>query len=222
MRRTWLLGLALTLSFVGCATRADDAALGLQGTTTTETNGPSLTAPVDPDVAACAPDDLDATALEPFLVDDRQGFVLQDDAVDDTGPSDLAKASRDDEQVDAASALTDLRFRRGYQRFWANDAEQRLVVFVYEFCDGAAATAYGDRVFDYVVGLAQFEVLGAPGAKGISGTTDGFVVAYATATFDSTLVLTITSGRDNTDSLFDARARATALLVDQGAMLTSS
>ena len=221
MRRTSLLGLALTLSLVGCASRADDAALGLQGTTT-EANGPSQTAPLDTDLATCAPDDLDATALEPLIVDDRPGFDLQADDAGETGPSDLAKAGRDDEQPDGELALTALRFRRGYQRFWANDAGQRLVVFVYEFCDGADATAYGNRVFDYVVGLEPFEVLGAPGARGISGTTDGFVVAYAAATFNSTLVFTITSGPEGTDLLGDAHARAAALLIDQGASLTSS
>ena len=55
-----------------------------------------------------------------------------------------------------------------------------------------------------------------------AGTTDGFVEAYAAATFNSTLVFTITSGPEGTDLLGDAHARAAALLIDQGASLTSS
>jgi hypothetical protein len=106
------------------------------------------------------------------------GYVLQADSVGDTGPSDLAKAVRDDGAPDAQAALTAAGFLHGYQRLWMNaTTQQSLIVFVYHFRAPAGATAYMTR------GVASdkattkptpttFTVTGIPGAVGLAGTQD--------------------------------------------------
>jgi hypothetical protein len=74
---------------------------------------------------------------------------MQPDAAHGAGPSNLAKAINDEEQPDAATVLTELRFRRGFQRVWSDDVQQ-FVVLLYEFCDAAGAQGY----FDHRVQLA--------------------------------------------------------------------
>ena len=124
--------------------------------------------------AACAADDADATELEALITDDvPTGFEQQPDAVGDTGPSDLAKAIRDDGNDDAEQVLTDLRFRRGYQRLWQTEDGDQLIVFLYEFCDPADAAKYLQRFqadfgsADF--GLSSFEVADPAGATGFRG-----------------------------------------------------
>ena len=48
----------------------------------------------------------------------RPAFAVQPDAAYDTGPSDLAKAIRDDGSPDAGKVLRAEKFVRGYQRIW--------------------------------------------------------------------------------------------------------
>src|SRR5207244_8351257 len=59
------------------------------------------------------------------------GFVLQPDNVDDTGPSDLAKAIRDDGSPDAGKILRAEGFVRGYQQLWIDAQGAQIIVFLY-------------------------------------------------------------------------------------------
>jgi hypothetical protein len=223
MRRRLVIALAVGLALTAgaCASRAEDGALGTSDPATTTTGGATTTtaAATDPPTDECRAGDLDPAALESLVVDEREGFQLEADDVGDTGPSDLAKAIHDDEQDDAAQVMADLGFRRGYQRYWTNDAGGGLVVFVYEFCDGLGALTYGDRVLDYVDDLSPFEVVGAAGARGISGTRDDVIVAYVSGVSGSTLVLSVANGPEGAAELDEVRASATSLLVDQIAAL---
>ena len=78
---------------------------------------PSASASISGPPAGSAPHSF--AALEALVISSVPvGFVAQPDAVGDTGPSDLAKAARDDGQPDALQALRAEGFVRGYQRLW--------------------------------------------------------------------------------------------------------
>jgi len=80
-----------------------------------------------------------------LITDVPAGFDLQPDDVGDTGPSDLAKAVRDDGQPDAAQQLKAEGFLRGYQRLWMDDADDQVIAFIYQFSTSTGARAYYSR-----------------------------------------------------------------------------
>ena len=115
-----------------------------------------------------APTAVDAASLEQFLIADvPAGFVRQADDVGDTGPSDLEKAIRDDGEDDARAVLTKAGFLAGYQRLWVNAADDELIVFLYQFKDGAGAGSYQDRTLAGAEDATAFNVAGVPSAKGL-------------------------------------------------------
>jgi hypothetical protein len=67
------------------------------------------------------------------------GFVRQADDVGDTGPSDLAKAIRDNESADGGKDLRSEGFVRGYQRLWIGPGHAQVIVFVNQFKSHAGA-----------------------------------------------------------------------------------
>jgi hypothetical protein len=79
-----------------------------------------------------------------ILADVPLGYVRQHDPVADTGPTDLAKAARDDVDPDAAAALRAAGFECGYQRTWesAGGGLDANTVLLYEF-----ATPQGAQQF---------------------------------------------------------------------------
>jgi hypothetical protein len=98
------------------------------------------------------------------------GFVLQPDDVGDTGPSDLAKAVRDDPAPETEQALQDEGFVRGYQRLWIGPADAEIIVFVYQFATPAGAEADFDRSKGVLTdgslpGATSFAVDGIPAAQ---------------------------------------------------------
>lgn len=83
------------------------------------------------------------TALEALLIADvPRGFVREPDSVGDTGPSDLAKAIRDEDSPNAARVLKHDRFLRGYQRLWMNAGQDQIIVFLYQFATPAGAVGF--------------------------------------------------------------------------------
>ena len=81
-----------------------------------------------------------------LITNPHAGYRQQPDSVGDTGPSDLAKAIRDDGEPDARQALLSERFVRGYQRMWATaSGADQVVVFLYQFATDAGATASYSR-----------------------------------------------------------------------------
>jgi hypothetical protein len=135
-----------------------------------------------------------AAALEPLLITDvPAGFVRQSDDVGDTGPSDLAKAIRDDGEDDARDALTKAGFVAGYQRLWVNAEDDELILFLYQFKDEAGTASYEARTLDGLEGATAFDVPGVPDAKGLEHSDDDVSAAVIVFTKGPYLVQVVTN-----------------------------
>ena len=114
-----------------------------------------------------------------FITSLPSGFALQPDSVGDTGPSDLAKAARDDGSAGAAALLTQDGFVAGYQRMWAQQSDGTyVVVFLYRFDNPAGAVSYeqhgvGLMTADPSGPKTSVSVPGISGATGLTGTVQG-------------------------------------------------
>lgn len=110
-------------------------------------------------------------ALEARLISHvPRGFIRQPDSVGDTGPSDLAKAIRDDGTPDARTRLTRDRFVRGYQRLWMNSSHDQVIAFLYQFATPTGASDY----FRYSV--QQFQTATLKTTQGATVRTRRFAV----------------------------------------------
>jgi hypothetical protein len=146
------------------------------------------------------------------------GFVVQPDTVGDTGPSDLAKATRDDGTTGAEQALQAEGFVRGYQRLWVGPDDAQVIVFLYQFANPGGATAdFGRakaRLTDPpVAGAAPFTVAGLPpgqssAAAGTSGDTSAAFILFTAGVFTGQVVC-------NGPALAGLQERATAVAKDQ-------
>jgi hypothetical protein len=77
--------------------------------------------------------------LEAHLISKApRGFVQQADDVDDTGPSDLTKAAREEGGTDP-SVLRAEGFVRGFQRLWIGPEHAQVIVSVHQFETNAGA-----------------------------------------------------------------------------------
>jgi hypothetical protein len=114
-----------------------------------------------------------------FITTVPGGFTLEPDSVGDTGPSDLAKAARDDGSANAAALLTQDGFATGYQRLWARQSDGTyVVIFLYRFDDSTGATRYGQHGVGLLTGdpaaqRTSVSVPGISGATGLTGTVHG-------------------------------------------------
>jgi hypothetical protein len=192
-----LLAAALVLTAIGCGGDDKTADTTTTADATTTTEAPTTTA----STGECHAGDADPTELESLMVSDVAGFEQQTDDVGDTGPSDLAKAISDDGEDDAEQFLTDGGFRRGYQRLWSNDADEQVLVFLYEFCDSAGAAAYGQRGTDLVAASGLEVVPFETGGVGTGFTVDNqsLIVAFVVAPSDATLVQALAYAASGTD-----------------------
>ncbi|MGI9079520.1 MAG: hypothetical protein ACR2GF_01630 [Acidimicrobiales bacterium] len=146
------------------------------------------------------------------------GFLVQPDNVGDTGPSDLAKAVRDDDTPGAEQALHADGFVRGYQRLWVGPGDAQVIVILYQFANPAGATAYFGRAKAQatdppVAGAAPFTVTGLPpgqssAAAGTSGDTSAAFIVFTAGVFTGQVVC-------NGPALAGLQARATAVAEDQ-------
>ena len=114
------------------------------------------------------------------------GYVQQPDAVGDTGPSDLAKAIRDDGEPGAGSALRAANFVAGYQRLWLDADQGEIIDYVYQFQTPLGAKAYYDREKALLpVGAPSkpkpFTVAGLPGTESMGATFHQGAAGYDTA-----------------------------------------
>jgi hypothetical protein len=151
LARAWRVGAVVTVVVAaGCGggggggAGPDRGALAGADEVTT-TSQPSTTTTR---MVACVAGDLDPRSLAPVVVEEVPGFSRETDDVGNTGPSDLAKAIRDDGERDAERVLNETGFRAGYQRLWTNEAGDELVLFVYEFCRDDGAERYASRTID--------------------------------------------------------------------------
>ena len=114
------------------------------------------------------------------------GYMLQPDAVGDTGPSDLEKAIRDDGGDDARDVLTRTRFVRGYQRMWSRSEDDEIIAYVYQFADNAGAVEYTNRVTADAgappdgVTVEKFSVPGINGSIGVNSSDPTFATSSVT------------------------------------------
>jgi hypothetical protein len=114
--------------------------------------------------------------LRALLISDVPArFVLQPDSVGDTGPSNLAKAIRDEGSPDAARVLRHDRFVRGYQRLWANAGGDQIILFVYQFASTAGARGYYRHSLRATIAAApnpapRFHIAGLPRSRSASFT----------------------------------------------------
>jgi hypothetical protein len=112
----------------------------------------------------------DLAALMPLRV--PSGFVLQPDNIGDTGPSDLAKAVRDDGSPDAKRVLTHAGFVRGFQRLWVKSGGQdENILFLYQFATPNGANEYVQYSLRSQAGpkVQSFVVPSIPAAHGLKG-----------------------------------------------------
>ncbi len=157
--------------------------------------------------------------LEARLVASVPGeFILQPDDVGDTGPSDLAKAVRDDGSAGAEQALRSEGFVRGYQRLWIGPSDAEIIVFLYQFETPAGADAHFQRARAYLTavtppGATTFMVNGLPPTQsyafaGSSTDLSAAIVLYGSGVFN---VQVVCNGPESTD----LEARASAIAKDQ-------
>jgi|GEM_PF-6519726 len=146
------------------------------------------------------------------------GFVVQPDQVGDTGPSDLAKAARDDGAPGAGQALRSEGFVRGYQRLWTGPADAQIILIVYQFATPAGAAADFQRGTPKLTslvttGVAPFTVDGLPPGQSaaIAGTSEGISAAAVLFT-TSVFVVEVTCNGPTPSGL---RERASTIARDQ-------
>ncbi|HEV7861760.1 MAG TPA: hypothetical protein VGR20_03630 [Acidimicrobiia bacterium] len=114
------------------------------------------------------------------------GYVLQPDQVDDTGPSDLDKAVNDDGEADARDVFTRDHFVRGYQRLWSKSEDDEIIAYVYQFADHAGAVEYTKRLTADSgaqtdgVSIGLFTVPALEGAVGVNGSDPNFATSSVT------------------------------------------
>lgn len=184
---------ALVIASCSSGESAGDVGVDATNVPVVETSVPLETPSTVPEetAATVAPDD----PLEQLLVTSvPEGFAQVDDELGDTGPSDLAKAIRDDGEPDAEQVLTDAGFVRGYQRFWETEDQSGLIiVFLYEFSDPDGAAAYAERALQLTEGNAavapvEFDVEGIPGAVGRTLSDETGVSSFIVFTSSNYLV----------------------------------
>ena len=149
------------------------------------------------------------------------GYALQPDNLDDTGPSDLDKAVSDDGGDDAREVLTRDHFVRGYQREWARNDKDQIVSYVYQFADNAGATDYTTRVIagsgapPAETSAGVFGVPDIAGAVGVNGSDPTFPTSSVTFVKGPYSVQVVVNGA----SPAGLQAMASALAEEQYARL---
>jgi hypothetical protein len=113
------------------------------------------------------------------------GFVQQPDTVDDTGPTDLARAAREEGAADDG-VLRAEGFVRGFRRLWIGPEHAQILISVYQFETPAGARknfARFKRASDTKPppGAHKFAIpfLGPSQAVGFAGTAQGDSAAAA-------------------------------------------
>jgi hypothetical protein len=101
------------------------------------------------------------------------GFVAQSPDAYDTGPSNLAKAIRDDGEPNAGKVLRAEKFVRGYQRIWIGPEHDQIIVFLYQFESWTGARqeyaryTHGYKTIKPPPGAHTFAVPGVPSSESL-------------------------------------------------------
>ncbi len=175
-------------------------------TTTTAPTGPTSAAELESKLSNVVP----------------PGFRVQPDSVDDTGPSDLAKAARDEGSEDGGAVLRGEHFVRGYQRLWVDGAKHRLALVVYQFENQAGATENFNRGADLLRATAFGHAFPFPLNGFATGSTLALVAkvpgeyAVVAMTHRGPFVIQIRLGGAKPEPL---EAAVAAMLTDQATRL---
>jgi hypothetical protein len=162
-----------------------------------------------------------------ILSDAGPGFLVQPDAIADTGPTNIAKAADDDVSANAGKALRATKFLDGYQRQWLNAGadgnNNNDFIFLYEFATPGGAELWAQQWRQTLentphagAALTSFSPAEIPGAMGLSssnksGSTGAVIFSkgnYAVQVIVNNVNL---SGGASTDQ----SGAATALAVEQ-------
>lgn len=188
MRRAVVLGCAL-IALAGACSSPEEFSGGPRTTTTTaQPATPDTTAPdtdttdpgiiVDPELTVPTTTTPPADSLASLMITAvPSGYAQQIDTVADTGPTDLAKAARDDINPNARRALLVTGFVRGYQRLWSGldptGGQGQNLMYLYEFQSPVGAAGYAERwrlnelANASSVRPSEFEPAYMPGSAGI-------------------------------------------------------
>lgn len=146
------------------------------------------------------------------------GFVEQPPGAYDTGPSDLAKAIKDDGDRNAGKILRAEKFVRGYQRIWIGPSHAQIIVFINQFDSRVGAREdYARYTQGYDSkpprGAHKFVVTSLPSSQslGVAQSDKKFASALA---FFTTGVFSV-EVNCNGPNLADLQARAIAIAEDQ-------
>jgi hypothetical protein len=173
-----------------------------------------------------------AKVADLILNDAGPGFLVQPDAIADTGPTKIGKAANDDLSPDARKLLTATKFVDGYQRQWVNNGPDGTnnndFIFLYEFATPGGAELWAQHWLQTYentphpgAALSTFSPSEIPGAMGLSSSnkksgSTGIVIFskgnYAVQVIVNSVNL---NGADATDQ----SGAATALGVEQNSRL---
>ncbi len=127
-----LAGVVLLAGCSGGSSHRGSPASSSVSTTSIGTTTSSTAVPSGPDPATLV------------VSDGPVGYQLQPDSVADTGPTDLAKAARDDLLGDALQMLQAAGFQRGYQRQWRHGTDV-VTLYLYQFAASDGGFQYVDH-----------------------------------------------------------------------------
>ena len=181
---------SVVIAGAGCSSKGSERSTATTATTaTTETT--ATTATTAPATAPTRPSPAEFAALEQKLVQQVPDYVLEPDAVGDTGPSDLAKAKRDDGTKAGADLLVRNGFKLGYQKLFVDPAEDQVIIFAYDFntVAGAKAMCQSDAQRDVEeqgkTPMTELKVPGVPtvyARSGSDGKYSATVIEFTTGT----------------------------------------
>ena len=152
-------------------------------------------------------------SLAALIADDLPGWTRQPDAIGDTGPTDLSKATLDDVgsnlSSDPRAELTTDGFERGYQRQWTMvDAAGEPIqgfVFLYQFDNPDGAVRYAAHWRESLLSTNQGSEVGSytpafmPGATGLTVSDQAGSTAIAIVTKGQYAVKAQVTGSPNAD-----------------------
>jgi hypothetical protein len=139
---------------------------------------------------------------------DIPSFTLQSETDTNSGPSDLAKAAREDNSAGAQAELTADGYTGGYRRVWAGSSSDAIIAILYQFATPDGAKHYLDYSLAGLPANTQhFDVPEVPGGTGLATTASDSAAAAVVGVQGPYLYQVVADG-PGTDGLdtFEARA----------------
>jgi hypothetical protein len=239
IRRAIVAGSAVALLACACSSSGNQAAPPTTTKAKTSTTRPKPTTTTTTTRTSTAPTGTGTTVAttttappakvaDLILNDAGPGFLLQPDALAETGPTKIGKAADDDISPDAGKVLKATKFVDGYQRQWLNNGaagnNNNDFIFLYEFATpGGAAlwVQHWNQTLENTplqgAALTTFSPSEIPGALGLSSSNKSTgstgVVLFSKGNYAVQVIVNSVnlSGGDSADQ----SGAATALAVEQ-------